>query len=126
MIATGTGIAPIKSMLLSLLGQTGSRRIRLFFGLRNVSDLFYTKFLSDLRTMHPSFEPTIILSQPDPMGWRGLRGRVTDLIHEQVSADQVSNTDAYLCGGRPMIEEAKRLLISKGMQVDHIRYENFF
>ena len=71
-------------------------------------------------------EPTIILSQPDPMGWRGLRGRVTDLIDERVSADEVSNTDAYLCGGRPMIEEAKRLLINKGMKVDHIRHENFF
>ncbi len=71
MMATGTGIAPIKSMLLSLLGQTDRRRIRLFFGLRNVSDLFYTKLLTDLRESHPWFEPTIILSQPDPMGWHG-------------------------------------------------------
>jgi NAD(P)H-flavin reductase len=126
MIATGTGIAPIKSMLLSLLGQTSRRRIRLFFGLRNVSDLFYAKLLSDLRESHPWFEPTIILSQPDPEGWSGLRGRVTDLINEQVSADQVANTDAYLCGGRPMIEEAKQLLINKGMHVDHIRHETFF
>jgi len=98
----------------------------LFFGLRNVSDLLYTDMLSNLRETHPWFEPTIILSQPDPMGWSGLRGRVTDLINEQVSADEASNTDAYLCGGRPMIEEAKRLLIHKGMKVDHIRHENFF
>jgi len=126
MIATGTGIAPIKSMLLSLLGQTGRRRIRLFFGLRNVSDLFYADILSDLREAHSWFEPTIILSQPDPIGWPGLRGRVTDLISEQVSAGEASNTDAYLCGGRPMIEEAKRLLIQKCMKVDHIRHENFF
>jgi len=126
MIATGTGIAPIKSMLLSLLGQTGTRRIRLFFGLRNVSDLFYTDILSDLRETHPWFEPTIILSQPDPIGWSGLRGRVTDLIRDQVSADEASNTDAYLCGGRPMIEEAKRLLIHKGMNIKHIHHENFF
>jgi len=82
--------------------------------------------LSNLRETHPWFEPTIILSQPDSMGWSGLRGRVTDLINEQVSADEASNTDAYLCGGRPMIEEAKRLLIHKGMKVDHIRHENFF
>ncbi|RPH81199.1 MAG: hypothetical protein EHM80_03140 [Nitrospiraceae bacterium] len=75
MIATGTGIAPIKSMLLFLLRQTGTRRIRLFFGLRNVSDLFYANLLSDLRETHPWFEPTIILSQPDPMGWSGLRVR---------------------------------------------------
>jgi ferredoxin-NADP reductase len=126
MIATGTGISPIKSMLLSLLRQPGMRRIRLFFGLRNASDLFYTNMLSDPRATHPWFEPTMILSQPDPVGWPGLRGRVTDLIREQVSADEALNTDAYLCEGRPMIEKAKRLLIHKGMKVDRIRHENFF
>ncbi|MBK5280679.1 MAG: 2Fe-2S iron-sulfur cluster binding domain-containing protein [Nitrospiraceae bacterium] len=126
MIATGTGIAPIKSMLLSLLGKPGRRRIRLFFGLRNVSDLFYTKMLSDMSERYPWFEPTIILSQPDPVGWPGFRGRVTDLIREQVSLDEASHTDAYLCGGRPMIEDAKRLLIQKGMSVEQIRHENFF
>ncbi|NIR15450.1 MAG: hypothetical protein GWN86_16595, partial [Desulfobacterales bacterium] len=65
---TGTGIAPIKSMILDLLGQPTKRRIRLFFGLRNVSDLFYTKLLSEMTEKHPWFEPTIILSQPDPVG----------------------------------------------------------
>jgi len=126
MIATGTGIAPIKSMILSLLGQASTRRIRLFFGLRNVSDLFYTTMLNELRHTHPRFEPTIILSQPDPVGWTGLRGRVTDLIRDQVSREEAVTTDAYLCGGRPMIEEAKRLLIYKGMNIEHIRHENFF
>jgi NAD(P)H-flavin reductase len=126
MIATGTGIAPIKSMLLSLLEQTGMRRVRLFFGLRNVSDLFYTKMLSDLRATHSRFEPTIILSQPDPVGWRGLRGRVTDLIRDQVSPEEASHTDVYLCGGRSMIEDVKQLLIHKGMSLEHMHHENFY
>lgn len=126
MIATGTGIAPIKSMLLYLLEQTSTRRIRLFFGLRNVSDLFYTKMLSEMRETYPTFEPTIILSQPDPVGWPGLRGHVTDLIREQLSPEEAPKTDAYLCGGRPMIEDAKKILLQKGMSADHIRHENFF
>ncbi len=126
MIATGTGIAPIKSMLFSLFGHTRTRRIRLFFGLRNVSDLFYTKMLSDLQGTYPSFEATIILSQPDPVGWPGLRGRVTDLIRDQVSPSEASHTDTYLCGGRSMIEDAKRLLIQKGMNAQHIYHENFY
>jgi NAD(P)H-flavin reductase/ferredoxin len=126
MIATGTGIAPIKSMILYLLGQSNTRRIRLFFGLRNVSDLFYTKLLSEMREAHPRFEPTIILSQPDPVGWPGLRGRVTDLIREQVTPAEASSTDVYFCGGRSMIDDAKKLLIQKGMSPEHIRHENFF
>lgn len=126
MIATGTGISPIKSMILYLLGQPATRRIRLFFGLRNVSDLFYTKLLSEIQDTYPLFEPTIILSQPDPVGWAGLRGRVTDLIREQVTPEEASRTDAYLCGGRPMIDDAKRLLMQKGMSPEHIRHETFF
>ena len=126
MIATGTGISPIKSMIMYLLGQPGTRRIRLFFGLRNVSDLFYTKLLSEMRDTHPQFEPTIILSQPDPVGWGGFRGHVTDLIREQVTLEEASRTEAYLCGGRPMIDDVKKLLMQKGMGVEHIRHENFF
>jgi ferredoxin-NADP reductase/ferredoxin len=126
MIATGTGIAPIKSMMTYLLGQAGTRRIRLFFGLRNVSDLFYTKMLSDMTQSYTRFEPTIILSQPDPVGWAGLRGRVTDLIREQVSPEEASRSEAYLCGGRSMIDDSKGLLIRKGMSAEHIRHENFF
>lgn len=126
LVATGTGIAPIKSMLLSLLDQGDRRRIRLFFGLRNVSDLFYTKMLGDLRAAHSRFEPTIILSQPDPEGWSGLRGRVTDLIRDQVSPVEASRSDAYLCGGRAMIEDVKKLLILKGMSIEQIHHETFY
>ena len=126
MIATGTGISPIKSMIFYLLNQAETRRIRLFFGLRNVSDLFYTKLLSEMRETHPRFEPTIILSQPDSVGWIGMRGHVTDLIREQLSPEEASRTEAYLCGGRPMIDDVKRLLMQKGMSPEHIRHENFF
>jgi NAD(P)H-flavin reductase len=113
-------------MMTYLLGQAGTRRIRLFFGLRNVSDLFYTKMLSDMTQSYTRFEPTIILSQPDPVGWAGLRGRVTDLIREQVSPEEASRSEAYLCGGRSMIDDSKGLLIRKGMSAEHIRHENFF
>jgi NAD(P)H-flavin reductase/ferredoxin len=58
MVATGTGISPIKSMLLQLFERQTHRRIRLFFGLRNVSDLFYVDLLETFAASHPNFEPT--------------------------------------------------------------------
>ena len=71
----------------------------------------------------PDYDPTSINISPAELG-RIIHARWGD--GTVITAEQVLNTDAYLCGGRPMIEEAKQLLINKGMQVDHIRHETFF
>ena len=126
MVATGTGISPIKSMILHLLEQKSPRRIRLFFGLRNVSDLFYLDLFREIANRHPSFEPTIILSQPHLERWDGPRGRVTDLIRQSITEQDGQWSEAYLCGGRPMIDEVKSLLLEKGFGAEHIHHENFF
>ncbi len=126
MVATGTGISPIKSMILHLLEQNSRRRIRLFFGLRNVSDLFYADLFRRLAGSHPSFAPTLILSQPHQERWDGPQGRVTDLIRQHVTKEESRNSEAYLCGGRPMIDDVKSLLMEKGFAAEHIHHENFF
>lgn len=126
MVATGTGISPIKSMILYLLEHKSPRRVRLFFGLRNVSDLFYQDLFRGIAVNHPSIEPSIILSQPDLDRWDGPCGRVTDLIRQQVTEKDAERSEAYLCGGRPMIDDVKALLMGKGMGANHIHHENFF
>jgi ferredoxin-NADP reductase len=126
LVATGTGISPIKSMLLQLFERKTPRRIRLFFGLRNVSDLFYGDLFDFFAAKHPNFEPVITLSQPDPEAWSGPRGRVTRLIQQQVTRVDAERSEAYLCGGRQMIEDVKRLLIEKGLEPEHIQHENFY
>jgi Na+-transporting NADH:ubiquinone oxidoreductase subunit F len=126
MVATGTGMAPIKSMLMHLLLEKSDRKVRVFFGLRHESDLFYTDFLRGMAAHHPSFDYDIILSQPSAGGWAGKRGRVTDLINNQLTEGQAKNTEAYLCGSLAMIEDAEALLMEKGVAPDAIHYENFY
>lgn len=126
MVATGTGMAPIKSMLMHLLEQRSPRRVRLFFGLRHESDLFYTDLLRGLKAHYPGFEYRIILSRADPETWSGPRGRVTDLIDRYLTAADAATTEAYLCGGRPMIDSATQRLRALGFPDDAIKYERFF
>lgn len=126
MVATGTGMSPIKSMLLHLLDQQSTRRVRLFFGVRAVQDLFYTDFLRGLEAHYPSFSSAITMSSPDPAQWAGPRGRVTRLIDEQVRPEDAARSEAYLCGSRAMIEDATAMLRAKGFASDHIHSENFF
>ncbi len=126
MIATGTGMSPIKSMLMHLLEQRSRRRVRLFFGLRHESDLFYTDLLRGLKAHYPGFEYRIVLSCADPETWSGPRGRVTDLIDRHITAADAVRTEAYICGGRPMIESCIARLSALGFAEDAIKYERFF
>lgn len=126
MVATGTGISPIKSMLLHLLDQRSDRRVRLFFGVRSPQDLFYSDLLRGLEAHYPGFSSNIAMSAPDPAQWAGKPARVTDLVREQVTAEQATRTEAYLCGSRAMVDDVREVLLGKGMEPDHIHSENFY
>ena len=126
MIATGTGMAPIKSMLMHLLDKKSSRKVRLFFGNRHETDLFYTDLFRGLKANYPEFEYDMILSSPNPNKWSGYIGRVTDLIEQKISDKDSENTEVYLCGGRKMIEDCKQILEEKKFPDASIHFENFF
>lgn len=126
MIATGTGISPIKSMLLHLLDTRSTRQVRLLFGLRHESDLFYTDLLRGLSAHYPELHYDIVLSSPDPQRWAGRRGRVTTLLDEIVTPADAADTDVYMCGSRQMIEDCEARLRAKGFAEGAIHYENFY
>lgn len=126
MIATGTGMSPIKSMLMHLLDTRSTRKVRLFFGVRHEDDLFYTDLFRGLKAHYPEFSYEVTLSSPNPERWSGHKGRVTDLIRRLVSPEDAQNTEVYLCGGQEMIEESKELLVARGFPESSLHNENFY
>src|SRR6266545_2798414 len=54
-VATGTGIAPIRSMLLALFEKQRSGSATLFWGLRTQRDLYYQDELEAWTRAHPKF-----------------------------------------------------------------------
>lgn len=126
MVATGTGMSPVKSMLLHLLDQRSARRVHLVFGVRSTQDLFYTDLLRGLEAHYPAFSYDIILSSPDPAQWSGRKGRVTDLLRERITAEHGARSEAYLCGSRAMIDDAAAILVGKGFASEHVHFENFY
>lgn len=111
-VATGTGIAPIRSMLWSLALRASTRRITLFWGLRSERDLYYQDELTRLRHQLPNFSATITLSQPTG-SWRGRVGRVSPLVTDAVTT--VSNLEVYLCGNGGMIRDVRDIIRQKGL-----------
>ncbi len=111
-VATGTGIAPLRSMILAQLERGESRSVTLFWGLRSQRDLYWQEELMALSADHPNFSSVTTLSKPDP-GWEGANGRVTALIEARVSS--VGNLAVYLCGGSGMIKDLTTRLNAKGL-----------
>ena len=99
-VATGTGIAPFRSMLWSLAEASSSRLVTLVWGLRSERDLYYQDELIGLRERLPGFSFVTTLSQPTG-AWPGTTGRVTGIVETRVAS--VGNLEAFLCGNGGMI-----------------------
>jgi NAD(P)H-flavin reductase len=110
-IGTGTGIAPLWSMIASLLEVSYSQPMTLLWGLRSESDIYYLEELQRWAERHSNFSFILTLSQPG-QNWRGKTGRVTHLLQE---FPQVDHLAAYVCGNRKMVAEVSALLRNKGV-----------
>jgi NAD(P)H-flavin reductase len=111
-IASGTGIGPIRSMVLANAERLDPKPATLFWGLRSQRDLYYQEELLALRKRSPTFTAITTLSRPEP-GWAGESGRVLRLIEERI--DSVKNLSVYLCGHSAMIADATSLFQRKGL-----------
>lgn len=111
-VATGTGIAPLRSMIATELERQRPNPVTLFWGLRYERDLYYRDELEALASRFPRFSFVTCLSQPGP-DWPGVRGRVTELVQERVSS--VRDLAVYLCGNGAMIKDVTALLQAKGL-----------
>ena len=119
-VATGTGIAPLRSMLGSILPDTGGPRMALLYGAREQADLLYHSEFVDWAQRNPNFSYSAVLSQPSN-GWSGLWGYVQDHIAAVVNASKPE--DVYLSGLTAMVEDLRRILTPLGFNDDSIYCE---
>jgi CDP-4-dehydro-6-deoxyglucose reductase len=112
MIATGTGVTPLRSMLRAALAAGSKQPIWLLLGVRREHDLLYE---SELREAMDStdlvrFEPTLSQAKED---WGGRRGYVQTHVRELWRAlESVSpvRPHAYVCGLQRMVASVREVL----------------
>ena len=137
-IATGTGIAPFRSMVQGLFNQTVEHRaadrsaaapvapvaqqLWLLFGARFEQDIYYREEFERLAAEHPNFHFMPTLSRGGPQ-WRGLRGYVQEHVKEVVGRRR--DMRAYICGLDRMVSVNRELLKSLAWNRDLIRHEKY-
>ena len=105
-IAGGSGLSSPQSMILDLLEQNDDRKIVLFQGARNLSELYNRELFEALDRDHDNFTYVPALSQAEEdTHWQGFRGYVHEAAKEHFDGRFAGNK-AYLCGPPPMIDAA--------------------
>jgi CDP-4-dehydro-6-deoxyglucose reductase len=107
-LATGTGIAPIKSILEDLNSAAEqTHNIYLYWGGRHTQDIYWQP---EFGTIQINFNP--VLSRAD-VTWTGRRGYIQDAL----MADNIdlSHSVVYACGSDQMIHSAQKSLILNGL-----------
>lgn len=123
LLATGTGFAPIKSIVEDMIKRGIERPTRLYWGAHKLQDL-YMRTLADSwssRAGWLSFVP--VLSDGD-RDWEGRKG----LVHRAVLDDtpDLSSHQVYACGNPLMIEAASADFVAIGKLPDTEFYADRF
>lgn len=123
LIAGGSGLAPILSILETLLGRGSDAPVALYFGVRSERDLYHEARLKGLAAEHRNFRHHIVLSEQ-----KGEKGRRYGLVHEAVAADlkEGDGVMAYLAGPPVMVEAASALLAKRGLAPRQIHADAFY
>lgn len=120
-VATGTGIAPLRSMIHSLYhdGLGASRKIWLFLGVRHDNEILYDAEWKELAAQHPGF--TYIPTLSRPKDWKGEVGYVQDKVRKFLPF--IAGMKAYACGGDAMMTALGEALQEKGYAKEMLHYE---
>jgi CDP-4-dehydro-6-deoxyglucose reductase len=122
LVATGTGIAPFRSMLQAKLREPADRRFTLIFGVRYEQGLLYQDEWLAMAREHANFEYRPTLTRP-PENWRGLTGRVQRHMLEALGDRR--DQDVYICGLREMVDDVRLRLKEIGLDRKRIIYEKY-
>ncbi len=120
-VATGTGIAPFRSILLAALSTSGP--ITLLFGARHPHGLLYREEFENLARRHAHFQFIPTVTRPDE-AWQERTGRVQAHLDEALS-HHAAAPDIYICGLKEMVDDVRALLKQKGFDRKQIIYEKY-
>jgi len=123
-IAGGSGMAPIKSILLDMAEKKNPRKVCYFFGAHAKRDLFVLEEMKALEDRLPDFTFIPALSAPAPEDrWTGETGLITEIVARHVT--NATEAEAYLCGSPFMIDACIKVLREKGLPDERIFYDKF-
>ena len=131
MIATGTGIAPMRGFVEWLFDeqkpQHQGKDIWLVYGTRYETEIYYRDFFEEVAKKNSNFHYMVTLSRCGEE-WTGCRGYVQDHVKAVLESrpDRGKDSmDAYICGLNLMVSANRQLLAEFGWEKKQIVFERY-
>ncbi|OVZ60628.1 CDP-6-deoxy-delta-3,4-glucoseen reductase [Pigmentiphaga sp. NML080357] len=125
MIASGTGFAPIKSLIEHSLQRGIRRPIVLYWGGRRRADLYLHDLAQSWAQQYDHIRFVPVLSEPTPAcSWTGRTG----FVHRAAMEDfpDMSGHQVYACGAPVVVESARRDYVARcGLPEDEFFADSF-
>jgi ferredoxin-NADP reductase len=122
LIATGTGVAPMRAMLPGALVQNPDKHFTLLFGTRTPESILYADEFTALERAHRNFHFWPTLSRADAQ-WIGRRGHVQQHLDEALGGRR--DMDIYVCGLRAMVDDVRARLKTFGFDRKQLVSERY-
>ena len=125
LLASGTGIAPIKAIIEHLQFKRSQRTAHLYWGCRSKADLYLHDWALEAGKTLPNLHYVPVLSEPKPEDdWTGRTG----FVHQAVMRDfpNLMNHQVYACGAPIMVQSAQHDFVVKSGLPDDEFYADAF
>jgi propane monooxygenase reductase component len=127
LVAAGSGMSPIWSILHDHIASGEDRPVYFFYGARTRADLFYLAELADITAANPTITFTAVLSHADADSeWHGAKGFVHEVVGAELKRLGIeSDGDAYACGPPPMIDALQPVLFMQDFDTERTFFDKF-
>ena len=125
LIAGGSGIVPLMSMIRHRAIQRAKIPARLLYSSRTFEDIIYYEELETLRSAKNSLEIFHTLTRSQPDGWSGYARRIDEQMLSEVLQPFGKSARAFICGPTPLVESAANTLVQLGVPAGQVRTERF-
>jgi CDP-4-dehydro-6-deoxyglucose reductase len=125
LLASGTGLAPIKAIVEHMSTKGITRPAMLYWGCRVRADLYLHDWAQATAASMPNLRYVPVLSEPRAEdGWAGRTG----FVHQAVMADwpDLSAHEVYACGTPVMVDAARRDFIARCALPEEAFYADSF
>lgn len=119
---TGSGIAPLLSMIRTILKKNENKKLTLFYGIRRGNVYLYKEELEKYQKEGKlELIPTI---SRDDENWEGKRGYVQERIKEY-KFDNPEKSAIFICGNPKAVEQIKELATEQGIPKEQVFAEKW-
>ena len=125
LVAGGSGIAPMMSILAATSESHDPRPVTFFYGARTAADLPLAGEIETLCAANPRLRYRPALSEPTAAcSWQGATGLIAQVIQRELA--DASPFDAYICGPPPMCDTVSVILAAKGLPDGRAFLDRFY